>query len=86
MQYRPAYEMDKYLWCRSQPPADPVEKHLLPADLFALLEGGVYSEGNTFFLATREYDTEDAAYADLQQAAQALCASKHQPTQYQNPF
>lgn len=86
MQYRPEYEMDKYIWCRSQPPADPAGKHLLPPDLFALLKGGVYSEGNAFFLATREYATEADATADLQQAAQALYFSQHQPAQYQNPF
>ncbi len=85
MRYQPAYEMDKYLWCCAAP-ADPVTDYRPPPELFNRLTGGVYSPASDWFLATREYDTEAAAFADLQQAAQALYFSQHQPAQYQNPF
>lgn len=59
-------------------PEEPDQPHLLPLDLFQKLKAGHLMPESTYFLATRTYETEAEAMADLQQAEQAQ--------QKQNPF
>jgi hypothetical protein len=85
MPYRPFAEYDYFLWIRATETTykDP---EVLPPELFDHLTGGDFTPADLFFLAHRIYYTEAAAFADLQQAAQALYTSQHRPTQYRNSF
>lgn len=92
MQYRPFYQIHTindhiykhFLWARSAS-METVTESRIPPDLFDLLKGR-HGPFSGLSIPYKVYDTADDAYADLQQAAQALYFSQHQPAQYQNPF